>query len=496
MTPLLHASAPAPPTPQTPPLARLLEHTAQTVQAVRGGRSLADLLPRLPEVLRPGVQALAFLVLRRLGSAMEVRAQLAPKTPPPAVEALLLTALALLWLDETPPYPDHTLVDQAVAAARQRTPAAAGFVNAVLRRFVRERTQCVAAALHSPLGAYNHPPWWVERVRQDWPGQWQALLHAANQRPPMTLRVNARRGTAARYVEHLAQHGIVAHLQRLPGSASAGIEDHAVVLAEPRAVWQLPGFADGEVSVQDAAAQLAAPLLLGGGALPRLPSLPRGARVLDACAAPGGKTAHLLERADIELVALDVDAQRLARVHDNLERLRLAPAQVLAGDARQPAQWWDGRPFDAILLDAPCTASGIVRRHPDVRWLRRPADIAALAALQAQMLEALWPLLKPSGRLLYATCSIFKAEGEQQIDAFLQRLGPVAARRLPHAPGHLLPLADNGSRGERGATVAANASAVPAPTTLATIPTLGAHPAPAQKGPACDGFFYALIEKT
>ncbi len=459
--------------------------------AVREGRSLADLLPRLPEPLRPGVQALAFLALRRLGATMELRALLAPKTPPPAVEALLLTALALLWPDSAPPYPDHTLVDQAVAAARQRAPAAAGFVNAVLRRFVREREQWVQAATRSPLGAYNHPPWWVQRLRQDWPGQWQELLRQANQRPPMTLRVNARRGSARAYIERLAQHGIVAHPWRAAGRSESdtGGFEQAVVLAEPRAVAQLPGFAEGDVSVQDASAQRAAPMLLGVAsglagmphlpALPALPALPPGAHVLDACAAPGGKTAHLLELADLDLVALDVDALRLARVHDNLKRLRLAggarPPRVLAGDARHPAAWWDGRPFDAILLDAPCTASGIVRRHPDVRWLRRPADIATLAEVQAQMLSALWPLLAPGGRLLYATCSIFKAEGEHQIDAFLQRMGPASARLWPHSPRHLLPLADNASAGEPGASSA---------------------PAPSPQAATSDGFFYALIEKT
>jgi 16S rRNA (cytosine967-C5)-methyltransferase len=268
----------------------------------------------------------------------------------------------------------------------------------------------------------------------------------------------------------------------LPAAWPAGLESHAVLLAQPRAVTQLPGFADGEVSVQDAAAQVAAPLLLGGGTgtpgAPPLPRLRRGARVLDACAAPGGKTAHLLELADLELLALDVDAQRLGRVHENLRRLQLAGApglQVLAGDASRPAAWWDGRPFDAILLDAPCTASGIVRRHPDVRWLRRPADVEALAQVQARMLAALWPLLAPGGRLLYATCSIFKAEGSQQIDAFLQRLGPAAARLRPESPGHLLPLIDN---------VSAREPAVPATS------------APSASAPTSDGFFYALIEKT
>jgi 16S rRNA (cytosine967-C5)-methyltransferase len=474
-----------------PALARLLEHTADAVMAVREGHSLAELLPRLPEPMRPGVQALAFMTLRRLGAAMQVRALLAPKEPPPAVEALLLTALALLWPDPQAPYADHTLVDQAVAATRQRTPAAAGFVNAVLRRFLRERAEWVQAATHSPLGAYNHPPWWVQRLRDDWPGHWQELLRQANERPPMTLRANARRGSARSYIDRLAQHGIVA--TPWPGSSTGegdvGRAEHAVVLAEPRAVAQLPGFAEGEVSVQDAAAQRAAPLLLGAwpcqpGATDPAPaaSLPRlreDAHVLDACAAPGGKTAHLLELADLDLVALDVDAKRLARVHDNLMRLHLTggtrPPRVVAGDACHPAQWWDGRPFDAILLDAPCTASGIVRRHPDVRWLRRPADIARLAEVQAQMLAALWPLLAPGGRLLYATCSIFRAEGEHQIDAFLQRLGPNAARRWPHAPGHLLPLADNALAGEPGALSAR---------------------APSPKAATSDGFFYALIEKT
>jgi 16S rRNA (cytosine967-C5)-methyltransferase len=473
-------------------LARLLDHAADAVAGVRAGRSLTDLLPRVPEAMRPGVQALAFHALRRLGAAQEVRARLAPKTPPPAVEALLLTALALLWPEEPsapgapgapPPYPDHTLVDQAVAAARQRTPAAANFVNAVLRRFLREREACAEAARHTPLGAYNHPAWWVERVRQDWPRQWATLLQEANRRPPMTLRVNARRGTARSYVERLAQHGIVGHVLPPPAGWPAGHEFHGVLLAEPRAVSQLPGFADGEVSVQDAAAQIAAPLLLGAGAPapggPKpLPPLRRGARVLDACAAPGGKTAHLLELADLELLALDADAQRLARVHEALKRLRLPgpPAvRVLAADARRPANWWDGQPFDAILLDAPCTASGIVRRHPDVRWLRRPADIDALAQVQAQLLATLWPLLAPGGRLLYATCSIFKAEGERQIDAFLQRMAPDGARLRPESPGHLLPLTDNVPPGEPGTSA----------TSAAPL-----------KGATSDGFFYALIEKT
>jgi 16S rRNA (cytosine967-C5)-methyltransferase len=426
----------------SPPLQRLLDLTADAVQAVQAGRSLNDQLARVPADARPGVQALSFHVLRWLGGATEVRSICAPKTPPPHVDALLVSALALLWpTGEAPPYADHTLVDQAVASARHRTPAAAGFINAVLRRFLRERDALVAQAMHQPVGAYNHPLWWIERIKQDWPGHWQALLQQANRHPPMTLRVNARHDGAAAYVDRLHAAGLPA--RALADPAYGG---HAVVLDKPCPVTALPGFAAGEVSVQDAAAQRAAPLLLGGSPLP-------GARVLDACAAPGGKTAHLLElRPDLELLALDSDPQRLTRVQDTLNRLQLQGPNVrlAAADARDTARWWDGRPFDAILLDAPCTASGIVRRHPDVRWLRRPDDVQNLVRVQAGLLDALWPLLAPGGRLLYATCSLFKAEGQAQIDAFLQRHAAEGLTRDPAAPGHLLPLADNGAAPEDG----------------------------------------------
>ncbi len=463
----------------SPPLHRLLGQAADAVAAVRAGRSLTDVLAHCPADLRGGTQALSFLALRRLGSAEAARELMAPKAPPPAVDALLVTALALLWPSDGPPaYAEHTLVDQAVTAARHRTPAAANFVNAVLRRFLRERDTLVQAAQRAPLGAHNHPLWWIERVRQDWPGQWQALLATANRHPPMVLRVNARRGTAASYLQRLAA----------AGRAALAVDDpafggQALVLAEPCNVHELPGFDEGEVSVQDLSAQRAALLVLGaldGGAggpgrpglpgepgAPGLPALAPGARVLDACAAPGGKTAHLLERADIDLLALDSDARRLVKVQETLTRLRLPAAggtarvRLQAADARQVATWWDGRPFDAILLDAPCTASGIVRRHPDVRWLRRPDDAHALAAIQRDLLDALWPLLAPGGRLVYATCSIFKAEGQQQIDAFLQRHAPEQPRWATGSPGHLLGVPDN----------------------------------PASPAVTGDGFFYAVIHK-
>ncbi len=438
--------------PSAVPLSRLLEHAADAVQAVQRGRSLTDALAACPAPARPGTQALSFAVLRRLGGAQAVRDRLAPRAPPPAVDALLLCALALLWPDDAPPYPDHTLVDQAVTAARHRVPAAAGFLNAVLRRFIRERAALVAAAAQSPEGAWNHPAWWIERVRRDWPAQWQPVLEASQARPPMTLRVNRRVHTGEAYLQQLAAAGLAGRL----------LGPQAIVLAQPVPVERLPGFADGAVSVQDAAAQRAAPLLV------ETAGLPPGARVLDACAAPGGKTAHLLELADLDVLALDSDAQRLARVQETLHRLRLA-ATLRAADARRVADWWDGRPFDVILLDAPCTGSGVVRRHPDIRWLRRPGDIDALARTQAELLEALWGTLAPGGWLLYATCSIFRAEGQGQIDAFLQRHAPPGAALDPRSPGHLLPLPDN------------------------DLP--GATPTGRSSAESADGFFYALLRK-
>ena len=437
--------------PSSLPLSRLLSHTADAVQAVRAGQSLTEALARCPGDARPGTQALSFRVLRWLGSAQAARVLLVPKAPAPAVDALLLTAIALLWPTDDPPYPDHTLVDQAVTAARARAKASASFINAVLRRFVRERDAIVEAACRDPVAQHNHPVWWVERLQRDWPDQWREILAANNQRPPMTLRVNARRSTAEAYVARLEAAGL----------AGRAIGAQAVVLDTPCPVARLPGFAEGDVSVQDAAAQLAAPLLLGAAASITGARL----RILDACAAPGGKTAHLLELADADVVAIDRDPERLARVGETLARLSLT-AETIAADAAQPESWWANEPFDAILLDAPCTASGIVRRHPDVRWLRRPGDIAALAQAQARLLDALWPLLRPGGHLLYCTCSVFKAEGQQQIDAFLQRQPQARLAAHPPSPGHLLPLTHNDP--DAG-------DAAPA------VPS--------------DGFFHALLEK-
>jgi len=437
---------------------------ADAVAQVRRGRSLTDVLQTVPSALRPGVQALSFEVMRRLGAAEAMVGVLASKRPSPPVESLLITALSLLWPQPDPPYADHTLVDQAVAACRRLQAPAAGFVNAVLRRFLRERAALVEQVAGGPKATaeavWNHPGWWVDRLREDWPTDWRALLERNQTRPPMVLRVNLAATSLDQALADLRAAGITAE-------PVAG-HDAALWLPQPVPVDRLPGFAQGRLSVQDLSAQRAAPLLWGAG-------LPAGARVLDACAAPGGKTAHLLELAarqsvPIDVLALDSDAQRLARVDVALTRLGLS-ARTVAGDARDPAAWHDGEGYDAILLDAPCSGSGVVRRHPDIRWLRRPSDIAALARTQAALLDALWPLLKPGGRLLYATCSLFRAEGEQQIEAFLQRLGTDVAKRDVVAPGHLSGLPHNDAQAD-------------VPGDQATTGT-----------PGGDGFYYALLHR-
>ena len=432
-----------------PPLWQLLQACAQAVQSVRAGRSLTAQLEAVPAALRPGTQALSFQALRQLGRATALRAQLAKKPPPAAADALLCTVLALAWDEASAPYPVHTLVNQAVEAARRQrqTQGQAPFINACLRRFLREREALVALTQEQVTARWNHPAWWVERLQADHPDHWMDLITQAQTPAPMTLRVNRRITSVAEVQAELAVLGV----SSTPVGAS-GLQLHKAL-----PVQQLPGFMQGHVSVQDAAAQVAAPLLMQG-----LDPL-QPWRVLDACAAPGGKTGHLLEICpNAQVLALDVDAQRCQRIHQNLERLKVS-AQVRAADAAQPALWWDGQLFDAILLDAPCTASGIVRRHPDVRWLRRPEDSAQLAKTQSQLLKVLWPLLKPGGHLLYCTCSLFKAEGDAVVDSFLQR--NTDALICP-SPGHLVP------------------GVVPAGLPVGDN-ALGEH----------DGFYYALLEK-
>lgn len=277
-----------------------------------------------------------------------------------------------------------------------------GVVNACLRRYLREQDTLLPPLDENPVTATSHPKWLVKMLQKAWPEHWPQILAANNQPAPLCLRNNIRQQTRPQYQATLQASDIESRLGEL--------SSQSVYLLESQNVTELPGFSEGSCSVQDEAAQLAAELL----------APQHGERILDACAAPGGKTCHLAEQADIALTAVELEAKRIPRIHDNLARLRLN-ATVLEADASQPDQWWDGEPFDAILLDAPCSATGVIRRHPDIKLLRRRDDIAALASLQQQILQQCWSMLKPGGRLLYATCSVLPAENSQQIEAFLQQ---------------------------------------------------------------------------
>jgi 16S rRNA (cytosine967-C5)-methyltransferase len=382
---------------------------ADAVADLLGGRRLPDALDArcasLPVASRPPARDMAYRTVRRLGRLRAIATRLNARPPPPWTGALQLVALAQLL---EPIRPAAIVVDQAVAAARSRSgrggDRTAGFLNATLRRFGRERDALLAATDAEPAARHEHPDWWLRRLVDAYPDRWAAIVAADNVQAPLTLRVNRRRTGPAGMAERLA----------LAGLATRQVGPDALVLESAVPVERIPGFAEGDVSVQDAGAQLAARLLDPAA----------GQRVLDACAAPGGKTGHLLELADVDLLAIDVDPARCARIERNLARLGLPDGagrvEVRAADAAEPAGWWDGRPFDRILLDAPCSASGIVRRHPDVRWLRRRGDIATLVLAQQRLLGALWPLLAPGGKLLYVTCSVFPDEGEAVVERFVR----------------------------------------------------------------------------
>jgi 16S rRNA (cytosine967-C5)-methyltransferase len=378
---------------------------AQLVARVLDERVAVDELLATAEVAARDRALLAALVFGALRWHYRLEWQAARLLSKPlereqsALAALL--RVGLLQLQELR-IPEHAAVSATVdATVLLGLRSARGLVNAVLRRFQREREQLQRAQLQAEEARFAHPRWLIEAVRADHPAAWQAVLDANNAPAPMWLRVNLLRTTRAAYLAQLEQAGLSA--EPAPDVACA------LRLAEPAGVETLPGFAAGEVSVQDLSAQRAADLL----------DLEPGQRVLDACAAPGGKTGHILEvmegRGDVW--AVDRDAARLRRVRDNLDRLRLA-ATLTVGDATAPTDWWDGKPFDRILIDAPCSATGVIRRHPDIKVLRRPADVERAIALQARLLGALWPLLAAGGRLLYATCSVLKAENEAQIAAF------------------------------------------------------------------------------
>ncbi len=407
---------------------------------VLAGRNLNEALsdlwrrePDLPLRTRGAVQDLSFGALRYFSRLdFLLQALLTRPISHEGVRCLLLVSLYQLIYSKTRPY---AVVDRAVESARgMDAPWAAGFVNGVLRNFLRSKEELLARADGFEPARYSHPQWWIDRLRQDYPDAWESILEANNSHPPMTLRVNRRQIEPEQYLALLQEAELEAEM----------LEGGALRLKKPVGVDKLPRFADGLVSVQDQGAQRAASLL----------DLAPGQRVLDACAAPGGKAAHILETADVMLTALDKDAARLKRVAENFARLKLK-GRLIAGDAAEPQPWWDGKPYDRILADVPCSASGVVRRHPDIKWLRRPSDLGQFAASQRTILAALWRLLAPGGKLLYATCSLFHEENADIVTDFVASYPDAKRLPIPDLPsGQLLPSA--------------------------------AH----------DGFFYALLEKS
>ena len=384
------------------------EACARVLGAVlRNEASLNSLLPlylaKVPVAERALAQELCYGTLRWYPALELLLAALIDKPLKPKdaeITGLLAAGLSQLRAMRTP---DHAAVNETVAACQAlKRPWARGLANGVLRRFLRERDALEQALAANPQFTSAHPTWLRDALARAWPAEAPALFAANNSRPPMTLRVNTRHQTREAYLALLADSAI--------GARPAPFASTGIYLAEPTAVDRLPGFERGWASVQDEAAQLCAGLLAPAP----------GERVLDACGAPGGKACHLLEAqpALAELVALDVDGERLRRVADNLDRLGLR-ATLKAADGAAIASWWDGQPFDRILLDAPCSASGVIRRHPDIKQLRQPADIGRLAQTQGRLLAALWTTLKPGGRLLYATCSVLPAENDDVIAAFL-----------------------------------------------------------------------------
>jgi 16S rRNA (cytosine967-C5)-methyltransferase len=417
-------------------LAAELSHAAPMVERVAAGASLAAEFERVaeegPDTPRGALIDLTHGTLRRYGRVQAIVRQLSSRERgDPLVEALLWCSLYAL---ESGRYAEYTVVDQAVRACRllERWNAK-GYVNALLRGFLRERGSLEARIQADPEARWQHPRWWIEILRKVYGGDAEAVLAAGNSHPPMGLRVNRRRTDVGQYQDKLRQAGIAART----------LGQDAVVLERPLPLERLPGFEQGEVSVQDVGAQRAAQCL----------DLADDQRVLDACAAPGGKSGHILESARVQLTALDADPVRCTRIESNLARLGL-DARIVNADCTRPEAWWEGAAFDRILADVPCTASGIARRHPDIKWLRRADDVAGFAARQGAILDALWQVLGAGGKLLYATCSVFPPENDAVIEAFLQRT-PGAAR---------LPLPDGG-----------DAQGLP--------------------GAERDGFYYALIRK-
>lgn len=411
--------------------------------------SLATVLPPLAEQVAPRdralLQEICFGTARWYPRLAAIIAQLLHKPLRDKdldVQALIACGLYQLEFMSTPP---HAVLNETVAAADQlRKSWAKKMINAVLRNAQRQRDELHAALADNPQFSSAHPPWLLERIQHDWPEHWPAIVAANNERPPLCLRVNRRYGSRETALQTLSQAGLEGRV--------ASLSDDGIYLSRPVPVAELPGFSDGALSVQDEAAQLTAVLL----------DPQPGERILDACAAPGGKTCHLLERQPElkQLMALDSDPQRLQRIQENLDRLAL-DATLVTAEAQRLDDWWDGQPFDRILLDAPCSATGVIRRHPDIKLLRRADDLKPLAALQSELLQQLWQVLKPGGTLLYATCSILRQENDAVIARFLKQ----------HSDAHSLPLdGDWGLATEYGRHL---------------LPNTDSH----------DGFYYALLQK-
>lgn len=402
---------------------------AAAVGKVLAGASLTAILQDcwrthtdLSSQQRGAIQDLSYGVLRFYGQ-LDALLELLLNKPlwDQDLRCLLLVGLYQLGYSKTSA---HAVVDNAVSASLglKGSKGAQGLVNAILRTFIRQRATLLKRAAESEVGRYSHPQWWIDKLHTQYSQDYQAILEAGNQHPPMTLRINQRKTSVTKYRKWLNQNGMDAQ----------PLWNDALELALPVPVEKLPGFAEGLVSVQDAGAQLAAPLL----------DVQDGMRVLDACAAPGSKSAHLLELADVKLTALDNDIARIARITQNFSRLELKPHQILHDNAAHPAGWWDGRQFDRILVDAPCSASGVVGRHPDIKWLRRESDLSRFAARQREILDALWQILARDGKLLYATCSVFAEENKQQVEEFLRGHSDACLLPLPQieiVDGQLLP---------------------------------------------------------
>lgn len=381
--------------------ARVIAEVIQKKHSLNG--VLADALTSLPDNDRSLCQQLCYGVIRWQPQLEAISQSLLTKSlraKDADIAALLLCGIYQL---RDMRVPSHAAISETVNACKTLgKPWATGLLNASLRNYQRQHEEIEAKILQQESAQYAHPDWLIQRFKQDWPEQWPAILEANNLQPPMMLRVNKQHGSRDDYLARMAQVNI----------AATAIEacSEGVLLDTPCDVFQLPGFADGDASVQDGAAQLVAELL----------DLKPNLRILDACAAPGGKTCHILEQfPDNHMVALDIDPRRLLQIKQNTDRLKLN-AELIASDAVDVDNWWDGQLFDRILIDAPCSGTGVIRRHPDIKLLRRPDDIATLAEQQQQLLNKLWPLLKPDGVLIYTTCSALKEENEEQVASFLQ----------------------------------------------------------------------------